>query len=102
MPGSFWKLALRGGEKVGYLAGYARAATPLRPVKVAELQSMYADEGERNRGAGGRLVEEFFAWARDRGLDRVSVSAYAANENALRFYRRFDFSDRSVSLERAL
>ncbi len=95
-------LALREGAKVGYLAGYAKEATPLRPVRVAELQSMYVEENERGRGVGGRLVQEFFAWARYCDAERVSVTAYAANDSALRFYRRIEFVDRSVSLERAL
>lgn len=95
-------LALREGAKVGYLGGYVKEATPLRPVRVAELQSMYVEENERGRGVGGRLVQGFFAWARVREVGRVSVTAYAANDAALRFYRRIEFVDRSVSLERAL
>ena len=95
-------LALSGGAKVAYLAGHVRGATPLRPVRVAELQSMYVEAAERSRGVGARLVEGFVAWAGDRGTERVSVTAYAANEGALRFYRRVGFAEKSVSLERGL
>jgi GNAT superfamily N-acetyltransferase len=95
-------LALREGVKVGYLAGYIREATPLRPVRVAELQSMYVVERNRGRGVGARLVEAFFDWARDRQAERLSVTAYAANDGAVRFYQRMGFVDRSVLLERAL
>lgn len=95
-------LALREGAKVGYLGGYVKEATPLRPVRVAELQSMYVEESERDRGVGTRLVQGFFAWARGLEVGRVSVTAYAANGRAVGFYQRLGFMDRSVSLERAL
>ncbi len=95
-------LARREGAKVGYLAGYVRAATPLRPVSIAELQSMYVEEAERDRGVGGRLVQGFFAWASGREVGCVSVTTYAANGRAVDFYRHLGFVDRSVSLERAL
>lgn len=90
------------GEALGYLAGYVRGATALRPVRVAELQSMYVVERARGRGLGGRLAEEFFGWARNHGVGRVSVTAYAANGGALRLYRRLGFGERSVTLEREL
>jgi hypothetical protein len=37
------------GEVVGYLAGYAGAGAYIRPVAVAELESMYVMEGYRDR-----------------------------------------------------
>lgn len=78
-------LALSGGVAVGYLAGFVKEETPLRPVRVAELQSMYVSPGQRDREVGTRLVVRFLAWASGRGAERVSVSAYAANEGAVRF-----------------
>lgn len=95
-------LALREDAKVGYLAGYDREATELRPVRFAELQSMYVEEGARGRGVGTRLVEGFFTWAGGRGVGRVSVTAYAANGRAVNFYRRLGSVDRSLLLERGL
>ena len=47
------------GEAVGYLAGRLRNADTLRPVGVAELESMYVREESRDRGVGARLVDEF-------------------------------------------
>lgn len=95
-------LAWSSAEAVGYLAGYVSEAAPLRPVRVAELQSMYVEGSERGRGVGARLVQGFFAWARGRKVGRASVTAYAANGRAVCFYRRLGFVDRGVSLERAL
>ena len=84
-------LAERAGRTVGYLAGRLVEGTTLRPVRVAELESMYVREGHRDLGVGARLVEEFLAWTCWRGAERASVVAYAANERAIRFYRRSGF-----------
>lgn len=91
-----------GEEIVGYLAGYVKDGSTLRLVKVAELESMYVREEYRGRGVGAKLVGEFLEWAGDRGVERVSVTAYAANERAIRFYRREGFWEKSVSLEMEL
>ncbi|QIN82900.1 GNAT family N-acetyltransferase [Rubrobacter tropicus] len=95
-------VARSGGEIVGYLAGYGRGPYALRPVRVAELQSMYVRKAERGQGVGTRLVEGFLVWARDRDAEQVSVTAYAANERAIHFYERMGFEPRNVSLELGL
>ncbi len=95
-------LALVQGEAVGYLLGYLKPPSTLRPVRVAELESMYVKPGRRSQGIGQRLVDRFLSWARGQGAKRVSVTAYAANERALAFYRRNGFVPKSVTLERGL
>lgn len=90
------------GGVVGYLAGYVGAATSSRPVAVAELESMYVAEGYRDSGVGTRMVGEFLAWAAARGVERASVTAHAANEDAIRFYRRNGFRPKSLTLERSV
>ena len=95
-------LARSGPTPVGYLAGLILAPTTLRPVKIAELQSMYVVEDHRRRGVGQGLVERFRAWATDLGARRMSVTAYAANRDAVRFYQRQGFRPRSVTLEQGL
>lgn len=91
-----------GGEVVGYLAGYVAAGSSLRPVEVAELESMYVVEGYRSLGVGAKLVGEFLRWAGARGAERASVTAYAANEGAVRFYEGMGFRLKSLSLEMGL
>ncbi len=100
--GSGCLLAELAGRTVGYLAGRVGEGTTLRPVRVAELESIYVREGYRDLGVGARLVDEFLGWAGSRGAERAAVVAYAANERAIRFYRRSGFRPRSVSLEREL
>jgi GNAT superfamily N-acetyltransferase len=85
---------------VGYLAARLREGDSLRPVRVATLESMYVRGELRGLRVGAWLVERFLSWARERGAQRASVTAYAANTGAIRFYKRQGFSPRNLSLER--
>ncbi len=95
-------VARSAGEIVGYLAGYVKDGTSLRPVKVAELESMYVRGEYRALGLGGRLMERFMQWAGVQEAERVSVTAYAANSRAIRFHERSGFQPKSLSLEAAV
>jgi GNAT superfamily N-acetyltransferase len=64
----------------------------------AELVSMFAAQPIRGQGVGGRLVDEFIIWARERGAARLHVQAYAANEPAIRLYQRHGFTPLSTEL----
>lgn len=88
----------RDGAAVGYLIGHFYAISAMWTGARTELISMYVTSGYRGRNLGSRLVEEFFAWSRQRGAERFHVSAYAANEAAIRFYRRHGFAPLSVEL----
>lgn len=87
-----------GGQAVGHLIGHFYAASAMWTGPRTELVSMYVSPRYRGRNLGGRLVEEFFGWSRERGASRFHVSAYAANEAAIRFYRRHGFTPLSVEL----
>jgi len=91
-----------GGSAVGYLAGRLSEADSLRTVRVAALESMYVRPEARGLGVGARLVEGFLSWARKRGASRASVTAYAANEGAVRFYEREGFSPKNLTLDRGV
>ncbi|HLJ98917.1 MAG TPA: GNAT family N-acetyltransferase [Streptosporangiaceae bacterium] len=88
----------RAGTAVGHLIGQFHAVSAMWTGARTELVSTYVVPGLRGRNIGGRLVEAFFAWSRERGAKRFHVSAYAANEPAIRFYRRYGFAPLSVEL----
>ena len=44
-------------------------------------------------------MRAFLAWAADNGAQRATVTAYAANEGAQRFYARHGFALKSVILD---
>lgn len=90
-------------EKItGYLVGYLRQSNSLRPVRMAELESMFVTLSERSRGVGQQLVGAFLEWSRERNAERVSVTAFASNEGAIRFYKRCGFEPHKLALERSV
>jgi ribosomal protein S18 acetylase RimI-like enzyme len=90
------------GDVAGSLIGRIGRESTLRPVRVAELESMYVRPEYRSAGVGAALVAEFFEWARGRGAKLAAVTAYASNDRALAFYGRNGFTARSVQLEMSL
>jgi GNAT superfamily N-acetyltransferase len=86
------------GAVVGHLIGHFAAASAMFTAARTELVSLYVRPEYRGQDIGGRLVEEFFGWSRERGAGRFHVSAYAANERAISFYRRHGFAPLSVEL----
>jgi ribosomal protein S18 acetylase RimI-like enzyme len=95
-------LARSGRAPVGYLAGYVGEPTEIRPVRIAELQSMYVEAGCRGRRVGSALVDAFLAWANDWMVGRVSVTAYTSNAAAVRFYERVGLRPKSGTLRMPL
>jgi GNAT superfamily N-acetyltransferase len=87
------------GAVAGYLVGRLRQPGDTRPVRVAVLEAMYVRPPDRRAGVGAALVREFRAWAGQQMAGRLSVTAYAANVEAIRFYEREGFAPRSLSLE---
>lgn len=85
---------------LGYLAGRFNEGNALRPIKITVLESMYVRRAYRGCGLGEKLFEQFLVWSRERGAQRLSVTAYAANKGAVRFYERLGFCPKSLSLER--
>jgi GNAT superfamily N-acetyltransferase len=86
------------GTAVGHLIGQFYAASTMWTGARTELISTYVMPEYRGQNVGGRLVEAFFAWSRERRAERFHVTAYAANEPAIRFYRRHGFAPLSVEL----
>lgn len=91
-------VAVADGEIVGHLVGIYAAPSDMWLVARAELMSMFVRETLRGRGVGGQLVDAFADWARLRGAVRLHVTAYTANENALRLYRSRGFAPLSITL----
>ena len=84
-------------QAVGHLVGRLSGPDSLRTQFVAVLESMRVAPGARRTGVGSLLVRHFFTWARRGGAQQASVTAYAANDAALRFYARHGFSPTSVT-----
>jgi GNAT superfamily N-acetyltransferase len=90
-------LARDGDQVIGHLAGKMSAPGSVRTAAVAVLESMRVAPDSRSAGVGSLLIGHFFAWARERGARQASVTAYAANHAAQRFYERHGFAPASIT-----
>lgn len=86
------------GQAVGYLAGRIFDAGGAYLSKRAELDNMFVEEEHRSTGVGSALVNKFKEWCKDKGIEKMFVSAFSPNTRALAFYRKNDFSDYSINL----
>lgn len=86
-------VALDGGEIVGYLAGSVKSGEDYEKGTVAELDNIFVLENYRGRGVGGGLFREFKNWAKAKNVDRLFVSAYFDNADAVAFYHKVGFQN---------
>jgi ribosomal protein S18 acetylase RimI-like enzyme len=93
----------------GTLVGYAVVQTAVREESLDEEDYTFAyvadlvvTKPQRNSGVGGRLLAACEDIAVKSGARWLRISALAANEQALAFYRRFGFADHLVILEKPL
>jgi diamine N-acetyltransferase len=56
-------------------------------------------EGFRGQKIGERLFQEFIRWSKEKGAERIKVSAYAPNHKAIDFYKRVGFVPYETILE---
>lgn len=98
-PTSCILVAEADGHLVGSLHGYLRPSNAWRTEPIAEIMTLFVESGSRNQRLGEALVEEFRGWAAGIGAKRLAVSAFAANDRAIRFYRRVGFRPYELVLE---
>ncbi len=87
------------GRVVGHVSAFVDGPIDIRPVRSAKLLSLYVFPEHRSSGVGGRLVDAFKEWALTMGAQRFTVTAYATNTDAIRFYQRNGFAPKSLELE---
>lgn len=56
-----------------------------------ELCDIAVEGSMRGQGIGGRLIGDFFGYARDRGIGSIYLEVRRSNEGAARLYEKFDF-----------
>lgn len=61
------------------------------PGKSCDLISMWVHPAHRGQGVGKQLVESVVDWARERGLERVSLWVTESNASAIALYTRCGF-----------
>jgi GNAT superfamily N-acetyltransferase len=93
-------IARDGDAVIGHLVARLHGPGSVHPVRVAELESIHVYPAHRGHGIGEQMMDRFLAWAVDKGAQRASVTVYAANEGARRFYAHHGFAMKSVILHR--
>ena len=66
---------------------------------VGEVDSIYVDEGERDHGLGGDLLDSAIDWMRAFPVHRTFLSVTVGNIDAPRFYERHGFRPRNTLFE---
>ena len=71
-------------------------------VAEAYVGELAVTEKAEGRGIGRALMDAAEAWARDRGLERISLDTGAANAGARGFYARLGYAETDVRLSKPL
>jgi len=97
-PRALIAFAEHDGVPVGVLSARFSDPSEFCTVATASLGTLFVLPEFRSRAGGALLVGRFKRWAAELGARRLRVTAYAANEGALRFYRRQGFHDFELTL----
>lgn len=79
------------------VVGYC--ATTLDMDGNGEIDSIYVKHQFRKMRIGGHLMDAGLCWLNSLGVGKISVSVAYGNNNALDFYKKFDFFPRTFQLE---
>ena len=72
---------------VGYVIASSVNKWRYRKVITGELENMYVIPAARKQGVGRTLIAEIKKWMKSQGVERMYVSAYTQNTNAIAFYQ---------------
>jgi ribosomal protein S18 acetylase RimI-like enzyme len=97
-PNSYCLIAEDTDKAVGYLVASSKEIS-YRKSKCAELQNMGVSPDYRSKGIGSMLVQKCLEWAKSKGYQKMYVSAYFGNKEAIRFYKKNGFSEIDLGLE---
>jgi ribosomal protein S18 acetylase RimI-like enzyme len=86
------------GELVGYLAASPKPISH-RKSKYFEVDNMGVTPDHRSKGIGQKLMERCVKKAKERGYQKVYVNSYSSNAGAIKFYKKYGYSEIDISLE---
>ncbi|HUD09212.1 MAG TPA: GNAT family N-acetyltransferase [Patescibacteria group bacterium] len=97
-PNSYCLIAEDNNKAIGYLVASSKNVS-YRKSKCAELQNMGVSPTYRSKGIGSMLVQKCFEWAKLKGYQKMYVSAYFGNIDAIKFYKKNGFVEIDLGLE---
>ena len=89
------------GEKVGYLVTRPKHSNT-RKSRYCEIENMGVSPVYRSQGIGSLLLIKCFEVAKANGFEKVFVTSYFGNTQAIDFYKKHNFKEIDMSLEMAL
>lgn len=87
---------------VGYSIASCENKWRYRTVKTGELENMYVIASARSQGVGRALIQKVKQWLKEKGVERVYVSAYTTNTKAIAFYESNGFAPWETGMEATL
>ncbi|HEY3209252.1 MAG TPA: GNAT family N-acetyltransferase [Actinomycetota bacterium] len=97
-PDALLVVAELNGEIVGMAAGHLHKPSSMSEELAVELGSVYVRREHRERGVAGALTAQVAQFARERGVQRITLKTFAQNEEALLAWQRLGFEPRMVQL----
>lgn len=89
-------------KPLGYVIASSVNKWRYRKVKTGELENMYIVPKARRQGIGRALIHELKEWLKTKGIDRLYVSAFVKNVQAIEFYQANGFTLWESGLEARL
>lgn len=86
-------------KPLGYIIASSVNKWRYRKVKTGELENMYVVPISRRQGVGRALIDSVKQWLKTKGVDRMYVSAYFNNIQAIVFYQSNGFACWETGLE---
>jgi GNAT superfamily N-acetyltransferase len=87
-----------GAEPVGMAFGEATTPSRFSDERALELSGVVVREDRRREGIGRLLVAEALRFAREQGLDWITLKTFDPNGDALAFWTAIGFTPRLVQL----
>ncbi len=80
------------GRIIGYLLGSIEKRPPIfKTIYRAFISEACVTRERRNRGIGTKLVKEFVAWAKEKGMKYITLCVLPKNELGVKFWRKHGF-----------
>ncbi len=94
-------IAEDGGRKMGYVAAAPKEMN-YRKSKYVAIENIGVVPDYISKGVGKMLMGECLKWAKLQGFEKVYVNSYVKNTNAINFYKKNEFEEIDISLEKTL
>ncbi|MBI5620610.1 GNAT family N-acetyltransferase [Candidatus Gottesmanbacteria bacterium] len=89
-------------KPLGYVVASSVNKWRYRSVLTGELENMYVIPAARKQGVGRALIAAIKKWMKSQGVERMYVSAYTKNTNAISFYQSNGFKAWETGMEAIL